>query len=162
MKLTYRLDPWLSDAYYEPSGVLVALLNDVDVGHLSFYRDRYDQLFHLESLAVKPELRGKGIGIALHKKLHSIVRKRWPWFHYASGEVTSAGALRLLKKLFGDPLYIDDNIQRLTYEEALTRLPEYGCTEADGSIDCRQGYLRVNVWYGRGAPPEDHPWKDWD
>jgi GNAT superfamily N-acetyltransferase len=162
MKLTFRLDPWLPDAYYEPSGVLVALLNSVEVGRLTFYYERQVELFHLEGLTVNPELRGKGIGIALHKKLHSIVRRRWPWHRYATGEVTSVGALRLLKRVFGDPLYIADNVKRYTYEEALTLLPAYGCTDANGVIDCTRGTLYVNVWYGRGAPPKNHPWKEWD
>lgn len=117
-------------------------------------------MFHLEALTVRPEFRGKGIGLALHKRLKVLFRKNWPWVRYASGEVTSVGALRLLIKVYGTPLYIADQISQFTLEEAVSRLPLVGTTDERGNIDTSYGALWANVWLGPGRPPKDHPWAD--
>lgn len=161
MKLRFRLDPWLGDPYYEPSGVLVALLNREEGGRLSFYADHRSCMFHLESLTVDTAFRGKGIGIALHKKFRALVQRRWSQFQYATGEVTSAGALRLLVRVYGEPLSVADDVKRYTFAEALQRLPCLGRTDEAGYIDCSGGHLNVNVWIGRGPLPKDHPWEQW-
>jgi GNAT superfamily N-acetyltransferase len=159
-RLHFRLEPWLADFYYEPSEVLVAFLGKQDVGRLSFYTNRKSELLHLETLLVNPAFRGRGIGVALHQELRKLVQRRWPWQQYATGQVTSVGALRLLAKVYGKPLYIADDIRRYSFEEASKCLPCLGRVDAQSQIDCSGGYLDVNVWLGRGLPPAHHPWRE--
>jgi ribosomal protein S18 acetylase RimI-like enzyme len=171
-KFHFKLDKPedLHHRYRPISGYVEVRHQGEPVGVLSFDQDGSSGSFannhdavHVGYVGVHPEHRGRGLGSVMLGRFRSWMNHHRPHVHFMQSEVTNRGALKLLGRHYGDPLYLADAIRDYSVPQGMKWLPERA--EEDGEkipqgwngID-GGGYLHAVHWIGQGNRPVAHPW----
>ena len=107
----------------------------------------------LHYVGVDKPVREQGYGHHVLSALKRYINRTYPAVTHATSDVTSGGMLKLINKVYGEPVHQHNGIREVNHDEAMSTLSQRSPENEHGVVETGN-YITTTHWIGKGKRKE--------